>query len=497
MAKVVKVFLSSTFRDMNAERDVLIKNVFPRVQEEASKYDITICPVDLRWGVTEEQAKRGEVVERCLDAIEEARPYFIGLLGKRYGWIPTPSHIRTQAFEGILSKDLLDEAEKTLLQKGYCYKDTYGYKLDQELDFDTKTRIQQILAKADFTLAKISTTEQEIDYVLSEDTIPVFIRNLDILLQEKGVPESERKCIEAFYRYNNGIWQLTPGIDKASQKDIRNVLERIQPKLTHFHNFFFFRQDVGETHSDYFENDASSQESLSKLKEKIIQSSKVIAIEDYPCSWNESCIDFVKTQKYPIQDLKTFEDMVYHHLCGHICSNKELISDQTGLKEYEEENILHNRFVEVSSQNFYGREKLLETLSEKVDLAFSGTLKNAEKPTQYIAVTGEPGSGKSAFMAKFAKVYSQKENVIVLSRFIGITPKSTSTIYLLQNICQTLATEEIETPYVLEKLRSLLIDLAKKRNGKVLLVLDALNQLDSSLDMELRWLAGNLPRICV
>jgi hypothetical protein len=44
--------------------------------------------VDLRWGITAEQAEEGEALPLCLEAIRRCRPYFIGLLGERYGWVP-------------------------------------------------------------------------------------------------------------------------------------------------------------------------------------------------------------------------------------------------------------------------------------------------------------------------------------------------------------------------------------------------------------------------
>src|SRR5690606_27621980 len=43
---------------------------------------------DLRWGVTDEQKAEGAVLPICLAEIERTRPYFIGLLGQRYGWVP-------------------------------------------------------------------------------------------------------------------------------------------------------------------------------------------------------------------------------------------------------------------------------------------------------------------------------------------------------------------------------------------------------------------------
>jgi hypothetical protein len=43
------VFISSTFRDMQAERDHLVRFVFPRLREELLKRSIHLVDVDLHW----------------------------------------------------------------------------------------------------------------------------------------------------------------------------------------------------------------------------------------------------------------------------------------------------------------------------------------------------------------------------------------------------------------------------------------------------------------
>jgi tetratricopeptide (TPR) repeat protein len=86
--RVVRVFVSSTFRDMQAERDELVKRVFPQLRKLCEERGVTWGEVDLRWGITQEQSERGEVLPVCLAEIKRCRPYFIGLLGERYGWIP-------------------------------------------------------------------------------------------------------------------------------------------------------------------------------------------------------------------------------------------------------------------------------------------------------------------------------------------------------------------------------------------------------------------------
>jgi tetratricopeptide (TPR) repeat protein len=86
--RTVRVFISSTFKDMQEERDYLVKQVFPELRKRCRERAVEFVEVDLRWGVTEEQANRGEVLPICLREIELCRPYFIGLLGERYGWMP-------------------------------------------------------------------------------------------------------------------------------------------------------------------------------------------------------------------------------------------------------------------------------------------------------------------------------------------------------------------------------------------------------------------------
>lgn len=84
----IRVFISSTFRDMQHMRDHLVKKVFPQLRHTCHSYGLEFTEVDLRWGITDEEAREGKVIEICLDEIERCKPYFIGIIGARYGWIP-------------------------------------------------------------------------------------------------------------------------------------------------------------------------------------------------------------------------------------------------------------------------------------------------------------------------------------------------------------------------------------------------------------------------
>lgn len=87
-SRTVRVFLSSTFRDFAEERDLLVRKVFPELRRKCRERQVELVDVDLRWGITEEEAQQGKVLPICLAEIDRSRPYFIGLLGERYGWVP-------------------------------------------------------------------------------------------------------------------------------------------------------------------------------------------------------------------------------------------------------------------------------------------------------------------------------------------------------------------------------------------------------------------------
>jgi nephrocystin-3 len=96
----IRVFISSTFRDMIEERDDLMTHTWPQLRRLCQERHAELVEVDLRWGIAESQSTRKETLKLCLDEIRSCRPYFIGLLGERYGWIPG---------DDAFSADLKDE----------------------------------------------------------------------------------------------------------------------------------------------------------------------------------------------------------------------------------------------------------------------------------------------------------------------------------------------------------------------------------------------------
>ena len=102
--KYATIFISSSFIDMHAERDYLIKKVFPELEEWCEEHKIHLSNIDLRWGVPEEISNNNSTIEKCLLNIDVSRPFFLCFLAQRRGWIPD--------FKEDISEDTFKRYEK-------------------------------------------------------------------------------------------------------------------------------------------------------------------------------------------------------------------------------------------------------------------------------------------------------------------------------------------------------------------------------------------------
>ena len=137
---MISFFISSTFKDMRKERDILHNAVFPKLRQKVLSRGEDIQEIDLRWGVdtsrmSEEKSSR-YVITSCLDTIDRCRPYIIVLIGERYGWIPdelTIKRIGDTALEDLFAGGISITNAEILygaLQEGaapdrciFCFRD--------------------------------------------------------------------------------------------------------------------------------------------------------------------------------------------------------------------------------------------------------------------------------------------------------------------------------------------------------------------------------------
>lgn len=94
LRRKIDIFISSTFIDMEVERDIIVNHIAPWMEEDLREFGVDINVVDLRWGVNtfdkpmSDEERNEKILKVCFSEIDRCQPYFIGIIGNRIGWRP-------------------------------------------------------------------------------------------------------------------------------------------------------------------------------------------------------------------------------------------------------------------------------------------------------------------------------------------------------------------------------------------------------------------------
>lgn len=243
------IFISSTFKDMQFERDIIHERVMPTLNYYARQYGESVSFCDLRWGVnttgmeSEESSKK--VLSVCLDEIDRCEPYMIVILGERYGWIPDETLIKQSI---ALKKEFeLDELEKSVtaleieygaLKSDYLLKNTLfyfrefinddipeEYQKEDDYHINKLNSLKERIIKA--TKGKVKTYQVKWDRQESRisnlnEFVDMVIYDLQNLLKEKWVESGQlskyERDMKMQWSYAEQKWQ-----QHASRKDILDL----------------------------------------------------------------------------------------------------------------------------------------------------------------------------------------------------------------------------------------------------------------------------------
>lgn len=216
----VRVFISSTFRDMFAEREELAKFTFPELRKRCRERQVEFTEVDLRWGISDEQKAEGNVLSICLAEIERCRPYFIGVLGGRYGWVPDDIDEDIEEMQPWLKEykeNSVTELEilHGVLKNPAMEKQSFFYFRDPKIS----KQVEEKLAK-------------EADYQIEPTASHVKLKLLkeQIVAHEKNYPVPVRKDFSATKTFGKmvleDLWEVID--NNFPEKDIPSLLEREQ-----------------------------------------------------------------------------------------------------------------------------------------------------------------------------------------------------------------------------------------------------------------------------
>lgn len=383
MPRIFRVFVSSTFDDLVAERDALQRGVevdgclqegaFARLRRLCESRGTRFQAVDLRWGVSEEAALDQRTLPLCLAEVERCRnlsprPSFLAILGDRYGWRPLPYQLTIPQWDAALST--VDVRDAALLRQWYrrddnqvpavallqpregTYRDPGRW---QEVESRLRSALDPVLGKS------LSATEQEIRSGILRDAADsasgfAFLRTID------GLPE------------NAAAEPYADVIAGARDTDAAVAVAALRTRL---------RENLGDR------------------------------VREYTARWEAGAVS--------TDHLARLNDDVYTALAGAIERELERLD---ALDPLDVERQAHDRFAADRCAHLIGRSDLLARITARL-----------HESNQPLVVWGVAGSGKSAVLAEAASAaVGEQPQPVVICRFVGATPSSALGPALLRGI---------------------------------------------------------------
>ena len=106
---MLRVFVSSTFRDFQTERDYIRNTVQPELSDALKKHGIVFSFTDLRWGInteSEDEENEKKVLSVCINEIKRAKPYTIVLPAELFCQIRSETPYSEEALRSSVLKEL-------------------------------------------------------------------------------------------------------------------------------------------------------------------------------------------------------------------------------------------------------------------------------------------------------------------------------------------------------------------------------------------------------
>ncbi len=543
-SRTFRIFVSSTFNNLKAERNALQERVFPRLRELCAQHGCRFQPIDLRWGVSDEASLDQQAMNICLGEIARCqqtspRPNFIVLLGDRYGWCPPPSQIPEEEFDQILGA-VKDPEDKALLEKWY-FLDKNAVPGEWRLKprqrgsdhekYDgwqpVESRLHAILAtaagKLNFTPEQqlpyiASATEQEIaagalNVKEAPEHVFCFFRSIEDLPQQfsaseflamvearlkqeypDGLSKSSQELVKAILEmdpdssatyFADHIQQALKQTPKATpEEEILNVIRQV---LVDFTASDFLNLDEKEWTVD--EEAHTKQNNLKRRLQDYVPQH----VKPYKSRWtgdgittdhiNQLCEDVFTALAGIIQ-----EEIEHPH---EIVPAEEIKVHIRPDEALDKEGLAHHKFAEERLRFFVGRKEMLAIIADY--------LKDSGRRSQ--AIVGAGGTGKSALMARaIQQTQESHPKAEIVYRFIGATPGSSDGRSLLDSLCREISrrygADEADVP---TDYRDLVPELGKRMqlasaDRPLILFLDSLDQLSTNQDARsLIWLPNELP----
>lgn len=438
---VLRLFLSSTFTDTHSERDCLVKQVVPELNEWLAResYWVRVEVEDLRWGLGQDVALQAtciELINKCkTDGV--GKPWMICLRTSRVGSTPQ--------FDETVHEQV---SESTTVQWMENLRDK-GLRLPI-------TSLEVVHGCLQYAPAGVLPDENPHCLCLFRD--PSF---------ESAVPEKWRWIVENEH--------ISPIDARALSK----------------HRGFYAVQDSEDECLKIVRDKREVDEALRNTPYAVCADYEADAFK----ARTKRLADGTKVglgNVFKSQESKTtFENTALKRLKDMIAKEYSRLPEPNSRVA---EKLPHKLAVDDRSRMLFGRSALLTEMAGFCSVA---------NPRGTLAVFGEPGCGKSALMASFVKTLQANHSYNLLYHIVGSSPSSVNLRLMLLRLCGELmnlqstgaSPEQHTTGWLTEHWAELAGQVFVETGQVVVIVIDAANQLRQVGDAwSMRWIPKRLPR---
>lgn len=453
--RTIRLFVSSTFSDMRAERDILQAKVYPRFHQLCAGLGFRFQAIDLRWGVSEEAGNHNRTMRVCQRELRRCRagsskPNFLILLGDRYGWRPLPEILSAEVFE-ILRALIPAEFGPLLGPDGGWYR----------FDDNAVPPVYELRPRGSFP-NWTETVER-----------PLLAAMNEALLRAGRSAEA------------NGLGIGT----SATEQEIQEGALSVEDAHDHVHALFRMMDypegaDAAGDFSDLKPDgtpDPAAQQRLGDLKARIAAHLGESNVHQYRVNWREGGPSRENLAEFAEQAYAVLESVVL---------KQAMAMSATPAASYEESE--HLKFSREHGSALPTRTDALDRILDHLGSREPG----------FLAVLGSAGCGKSALLAEAVRRARQAYGeATVAARFVGVTPASSNLAgMLLDLVCgvrrlyPSSDTDDSRIPSDLPELIAAFHEALGRPSGgrPMYLFLDALNGLSGGGSQSLHWLPLSL-----
>ena len=368
--RYIRFFVSSTFKDMKMERN-LLQDIFSELKEEYSIQNWQIDMIDLRWGISQEAGLDNKTMQICKEELKRCqqlspKPNFIILLGDRYGWIPLPEVVPAEVYQTLQMND----AEQNLF--------LHWYQLDRNF-----------LPEGAYIL-KTRSYFKDFFYDFANDKF----YNIDYTNDEIWKREVEEPLSVIFKRNKCKLYGSS-----ATEQEIEHGAFNVDDAKEHVIAYIRHLKEIPNSEiEDFYETDKRDEiSSLEKRIRKTLSNNNILSVKTNYKQY--------RSPEYADEFKKEIKDR--------ICTIINNVISENHQNQTFSENQLHIEYALQEASKFIGRREELEYIKEYLE----------NKETDYgLWFQAPSGMGKSALLAKVIELYRNDYNIIC--RFCGTSELS-------------------------------------------------------------------------